>query len=97
MMVKTLHFARFLAFSLPQMGIVSKRLLDGTFSEVTIIPKQNVSTVFRLYGVENIHSETYSLLIILYIKNQPKDKNVAGRLIHDSLCEKRAGGLALDY
>ena len=83
-----------LAFFAASDGIVNENLAENFLSEV-----QYTEAKF-FYGfqiaMENIHSETYSLLIDTYIKD-PQEKNHLFNAIETLDCVKKKAGWALDW
>src|SRR3989344_4265877 len=83
-----------LAFFAASDGIVNENLAENFLSEV-----QYTEAKF-FYGfqitIENIHSETYSLLIDTYIKDD-KDKNYLFNAIDNIPCVKKKAGWALRW
>src|SRR5688572_21172003 len=89
------HFiTRVLAFFAASDGIVNENLAEHFISEV-----QYTEAKF-FYGfqiaIENIHSETYSLLIDTYVKD-PKEKDVLFHAIETMECVKKKADWALRW
>jgi ribonucleoside-diphosphate reductase subunit M2 len=83
-----------LAFFAASNGIVNKNLSSNFITEVTV-PKARCFYGFQI-AVENIHSETYSLLIDTYIKD-PNKKSHLLRAIETVPCVKRKASWALKW
>lgn len=89
------HFIKHvLAFFAASDGIVNENLAENMVSEV-----QYTEAKF-FYGfqimMENIHSETYSLLIDTYIKD-PKEKDILFNAIETMDCVKRKANWAFEW
>ena len=83
------HFIKMvLAFFAASDGIVNENLVERFCNEVQILEAK------FFYGfqvaMENIHSETYSLLIDTYIKNQAEKKKLFNALDHFPSIKKKA-------
>ena len=89
------HFiSHVLAFFAASDGIVNKNLSSNFITEVTV-PKAQCFYGFQI-AVENIHSEMYSLLIDMYIKD-PQEKSHLLRAIKTVPCVKRKASWALKW
>jgi ribonucleoside-diphosphate reductase subunit M2 len=89
------HFiSHVLAFFAASDGIVNENLSSNFITEVTV-PEARCFYGFQI-AVENIHSETYSLLIDTYIKN-PQEKEHLLRAIETIPCVKRKASWALKW
>jgi len=83
-----------LAFFAASDGIVNENLSSNFITEVTV-PKARCFYGFQI-AVENIHSETYSLLIDTYIKD-PNEKSHLLRAIKTVPCVKRKASWDLKW
>ena len=89
------HFIKHvLAFFAASDGIVNENLAVNFMSEVQI-PEARCFYGFQIM-MENIHSETYSLLIDAYIKD-PKEKHYLFNAIETVPCVKKKADLALRW
>ncbi|EGG20803.1 ribonucleotide reductase small subunit [Cavenderia fasciculata] len=89
------HFIKnVLAFFAASDGIVNENLATKFMSEVQI-PEARCFYGFQI-AIENIHSETYSLLIDTYIKN-PDEKKVLFNAIETIPCVKKKADWALRW
>jgi len=89
------HFiSHVLAFFAASDGIVNENLSSNFITEVTV-PEARCFYGFQI-AVENIHSETYSLLIDTYIKD-PLEKGRLLRAIETVPCVKRKAGWAFKW
>ena len=89
------HFiSRVLAFFAASDGIVNENLSSNFITEVTV-PEARCFYGFQI-AVENIHSETYSLLIDTYIKD-PQEKSHLLHAIETVPCVKRKASWALKW
>ncbi len=89
------HFvSHVLAFFAASDGIVNKNLSSNFITEVTV-PKARCFYGFQI-AVENIHGETYSLLINTYIKD-PKEKSHLLHAIETVPCVKHKASWALKW
>jgi ribonucleoside-diphosphate reductase subunit M2 len=89
------HFiSHVLAFFAASDGIVNKNLISNFATEVTS-PEAQCFDGFQI-AVENIHSETYSLLIDTYIKDRTKKENLL-QAIETIPCVQRKAQWALKW
>jgi len=86
------HFVKHvLAFFAASDGIVNENLADNFTTEIQI-PEARCFYGFQM-AMENIHSETYSLLIEQYIKDPAEKTNSLTRFTRCQLCERKQHGL----
>lgn len=89
------HFIKHvLAFFAASDGIVNENLVVNFMQDVTI-PEARCFYGFQI-AIENIHAETYSLLIDTYIKN-PAEKDKMFNAIETLDCVKKKAKWALDW
>jgi len=89
------HFvSHVLAFFAASDGIVNENLVTNFATEVTI-PEARCFYGFQI-AVENIHSETYSLLIDTYVKD-PSEKNRLLNAIETVPCVQKKANWALQW
>jgi ribonucleoside-diphosphate reductase beta chain len=83
-----------LAFFAASDGIVNENLAERFLSEVQV-PEARCFYGFQV-AIENIHSETYSLLIDTYIKDQ-EEKNTLFNALETVPCVQKKGQWALNW
>lgn len=89
------HFIKHvLAFFAASDGIVNENLAERFLSEVQV-PEARCFYGFQV-AIENIHSETYSLLIDTYIKDQ-EEKNMLFNALETVPCVQKKGQWALNW
>lgn len=89
------HFVKHvLAFFAASDGIVNENLAERFLSEVQV-PEARCFYGFQV-AIENIHSETYSLLIDTYIKDQ-EEKNTLFNALETVPCVQKKGQWALNW
>lgn len=89
------HFIKHvLAFFAASDGIVNENLAERFLSEVQV-PEARCFYGFQV-AIENIHSETYSLLIDTYIKDQ-KEKDYLFNALETVPCVQKKAEWALDW
>lgn len=89
------HFIKHvLAFFAASDGIVNENLVVNFMQDVTI-PEARCFYGFQI-AIENIHAETYSLLIDTYIKN-PVEKDKMFNAIETLDCVKKKANWAMDW
>jgi len=89
------HFiTHILAFFAASDGIVNENLADNFATEITI-PEARCFYGFQI-AVENIHSETYSLLIDTYVRD-PTEKNYLLTAIETVPCVQKKADWALQW
>lgn len=89
------HFiTHILAFFAASDGIVNENLAQRFYNDVQI-PEARCFYGFQM-AMENIHSETYSLLIDTYVKD-PKEKDILFNAVENFDCVAKKANWALDW